>query len=291
MMLRVNVHQTESETSPAHSGTYVPPYKDNSPERQYAIPERLCDLNVDGAQDTSGVSLTNNGYSDSIPLPHQGLHHPVLSEGSQEVCVGNSAEDQEENIERDEGPREERLEVGAPAASDGLVPGVEYTHLHQMQVPYSTDSPAQENSCAPNMIATAAGMRSYESPGLLHPHSPPGGFIGVSAPGTQPQNVYGSSPPEPGQYLDHSPQMNGMTLGPYGPGSRGPMTGGQAGPSEVPTGPVSPYNPGKACVYLCNRELWVKFHANTCEMIITKQGRYVYGICTEIITILRSKDI
>ena len=28
-----------------------------------------------------------------------------------------------------------------------------------------------------------------------------------------------------------------------------------------------------ACVYLCNRELWVKFYQHTTEMIITKQGR------------------
>lgn len=30
---------------------------------------------------------------------------------------------------------------------------------------------------------------------------------------------------------------------------------------------------GKACIYLCNRELWLKFHTHTTEMIITKQGR------------------
>lgn len=29
----------------------------------------------------------------------------------------------------------------------------------------------------------------------------------------------------------------------------------------------------QVCVYLCNRELWLKFHQHTTEMIITKQGR------------------
>jgi len=29
----------------------------------------------------------------------------------------------------------------------------------------------------------------------------------------------------------------------------------------------------KAAVFLCNRELWSKFHAHTTEMIVTKQGR------------------
>lgn len=33
--------------------------------------------------------------------------------------------------------------------------------------------------------------------------------------------------------------------------------------------------PRQVCVYLCNRELWLKFHQHTTEMIITKQGRYV----------------
>jgi hypothetical protein len=31
----------------------------------------------------------------------------------------------------------------------------------------------------------------------------------------------------------------------------------------------------QVCVYLCNRELWVKFHQHMTEMIITKQGRLV----------------
>lgn len=35
--------------------------------------------------------------------------------------------------------------------------------------------------------------------------------------------------------------------------------------------PSSSFSP---CIYLCNRDLWVKFHQHTTEMIITKQGRY-----------------
>lgn len=35
----------------------------------------------------------------------------------------------------------------------------------------------------------------------------------------------------------------------------------------------TPNNSTKACVFLCNRDLWSKFHTHTCEMIITKQGR------------------
>ena len=35
-----------------------------------------------------------------------------------------------------------------------------------------------------------------------------------------------------------------------------------------------PAESGRACVFLCNREMWIKFHEHTTEMIITKQGRY-----------------
>ena len=37
--------------------------------------------------------------------------------------------------------------------------------------------------------------------------------------------------------------------------------------------PTGMFNTGSVCVYLCNRDLWAKFHTHTCEMIITKQGR------------------
>ncbi|XP_064596714.1 T-box brain protein 1-like [Liolophura sinensis] len=36
------------------------------------------------------------------------------------------------------------------------------------------------------------------------------------------------------------------------------------------------YQNSGACVFLCNRQLWVKFHAHTTEMIITKQGRRMF---------------
>ncbi|XP_061181112.1 uncharacterized protein LOC133189726 [Saccostrea echinata] len=37
--------------------------------------------------------------------------------------------------------------------------------------------------------------------------------------------------------------------------------------------PSNSFNP---CIYLCNRELWIKFHQHTTEMIITKQGRRMF---------------
>ena len=49
-----------------------------------------------------------------------------------------------------------------------------------------------------------------------------------------------------------------------------PDGGMSAGPNMLP-----PPHACKAAVYLCNRELWTKFHQHQTEMIITKQGRYV----------------
>ena len=62
------------------------------------------------------------------------------------------------------------------------------------------------------------------------------------------------------------------------------MTGGQhhvSGMSLSPTESTlvtsntnySSSQMSKASVYLCNRDLWTRFHAHTTEMIITKQGR------------------
>nr|BAP47448.1 T-brain transcription factor [Prionocidaris baculosa] len=42
------------------------------------------------------------------------------------------------------------------------------------------------------------------------------------------------------------------------------------------TGQPDGAGPGKAAVYLCNRELWRKFHHFKTEMIITKQGRRMF---------------
>ncbi|XP_053381750.1 T-box transcription factor T-like [Mercenaria mercenaria] len=57
---------------------------------------------------------------------------------------------------------------------------------------------------------------------------------------------------------------------------------GHSPPGLMPLGCVQPnpaagfYPHGSICVYLCNRDLWAKFHQHTCEMIITKQGRRMF---------------
>ncbi|XP_052761708.1 eomesodermin homolog [Mya arenaria] len=57
---------------------------------------------------------------------------------------------------------------------------------------------------------------------------------------------------------------------------------GHSPPGLMPMGCVQPgpgagfYPHNSVCVYLCNRDLWSKFHQHTCEMIITKQGRRMF---------------
>ena len=103
---------------------------------------------------------------------------------------------------------------------------------------------------------------------------------------------YGSSPHGSGQggaqeYADGSCQRNPFPYHfpveikqevPYYP----PTPNGVAARlgTGVPTAETWGYGPNiegqhlsKACVFLCNRELWSKFHAHETEMIVTKQGR------------------
>jgi hypothetical protein len=53
------------------------------------------------------------------------------------------------------------------------------------------------------------------------------------------------------------------------PGAHQPLCYGAYGPQE----PIHSLASGKAGVFLCNRELWSKFHTHITEMIVTKQGR------------------
>ena len=60
----------------------------------------------------------------------------------------------------------------------------------------------------------------------------------------------------------------------YGPSSAydGPPAASHGGSPLYGSGERSAGS-GRACVFLCNRDMWVKFHEHTTEMIITKQGR------------------
>ena len=81
-------------------------------------------------------------------------------------------------------------------------------------------------------------------------------------------------------------QSHAYPVAMYGPEfhmGHGYYHGGQISPAlgHSPPGVMGMGGPGghgfyphnSVCVYLCNRDLWSKFHQHTCEMIITKQGR------------------
>ena len=97
------------------------------------------------------------------------------------------------------------------------------------------------------------------------------------------KSVYGNNVSYPTPFHRQSPayQMysDAFNVGPmYYHGQMSPAIGHSA-PGLMPLGCVPPnpatsfYPHGSICVYLCNRDLWAKFHQHTCEMIITKQGR------------------
>ena len=84
-----------------------------------------------------------------------------------------------------------------------------------------------------------------------------------------PEGVVGGYPEPAHPYSGSHHSMGAM--GVYGGGQPEPqVTIGGLSPTAVAQ---FPSRPGKACVYLCNRDLWLRFHSHTCEMIITKQGR------------------
>ena len=100
------------------------------------------------------------------------------------------------------------------------------------------------------------------------------GQYGTSPYGTAPtgQNVYSSHM----QYPTATPTIASSGTVPYSassPTSHGEMMPGGPGNTAHSQPQQNGSSPAPACVYLCNRELWVKFYQHTTEMIITKQGR------------------
>ena len=123
--------------------------------------------------------------------------------------------------------------------------------------------------------------------------------------GYHPQHVYpgqyGTAPygaAHPNMYAGHMQYPAGTLTSPVGtdpyssvatsPTSQGRMMPGVPGSTVLPQSQQEQQNGGNsgtgggggspACVFLCNRSLWVKFYQHTTEMIITKQGRSVTQI-------------
>ena len=56
-------------------------------------------------------------------------------------------------------------------------------------------------------------------------------------------------------------------------GQQMPLNNGSCMSPQGQENGQSRFQPNKACIHLCNSELWSRFHQHTTEMIITKQGR------------------
>ncbi|XP_014663746.1 PREDICTED: eomesodermin homolog isoform X2 [Priapulus caudatus] len=123
------------------------------------------------------------------------------------------------------------------------------------------------------------------SPGYFYPYQevkPEPGQLVYKQYGDSGQSVYNG----PSQYTPSEQES------PYGPsvgvvagggGGGGIGGGGEGGGGFSLPGQSSgrmthamQTQPGKVCVQLVNRELWLKFHEHTTEMIITKQGRRMF---------------
>lgn len=101
--------------------------------------------------------------------------------------------------------------------------------------------------------------------------------------GEYPKPLYGNNAAYPAPFHRQNPayQMYSDAFNASQMYYRGHMSPaiGHSPPGLMPIGCVRPnsasgfYPHGSICVYLCNRDLWAKFHQHTCEMIITKQGR------------------
>ncbi|KAH3897206.1 T-box transcription factor T-like [Dreissena polymorpha] len=82
--------------------------------------------------------------------------------------------------------------------------------------------------------------------------------------------------------IEHDRNADGMSVerrheAPYGY----PLVSEKASPHQWVYGGPPPLvlpGPSKAAVFLCNRELWTRFHQYTTEMIVTKQGRRMFPI-------------
>ncbi|XP_041362119.1 T-box brain protein 1-like [Gigantopelta aegis] len=92
-------------------------------------------------------------------------------------------------------------------------------------------------------------------------------------------------PPYQRQSVGSVPSTYPIYQPPYRPTEAEPYYQRESGsPHSTPalTLATTPYHAAqeslhkKVCVHLCNREMWIKFHSHTTEMIITKQGRRMF---------------
>ena len=149
-----------------------------------------------------------------------------------------------------------------------------YTALQQAQV-----RPGQADCYYPLQPVATRDHQPYQTSAEGHR-----GYAQQCAGGDFPTHAYGHARFSHAADSDHrmsagfnkpSPQMNGVYPHPStGKPYLYPESGDVDGQDVAASGGGGMFpRPGKVCIYLCNRNLWARFHMHTTEMIITKQGR------------------
>lgn len=211
---------------------------------------------TDTFQDCSGynsVQTTFKGYDCSYSNPDSGNVDPeygVYETLGDDNTVGtNSGETEEEDVCRND--------FNACRKNTGTIQAQNHLLDYPACRKFSVSSQATQYGSIPNF---GTGNGDYK----------PTFVNGATYPGT----FHRQSP----AYQMYSDAFNVGQM--YYHGQMSPAIG-HSPPGLMSFGCVQPspatgfYPHGSICVYLCNRDLWAKFHQHTCEMIITKQGRYV----------------
>ncbi|XP_060085944.1 T-box protein H15-like [Ylistrum balloti] len=226
---------------------------------------------------TPGIANGIKSYYYGYPyLGNDSQKHPcrvlLETDSPPEINPRDAVEEDTQDTSENSSPRSHQL--SSPHKSIASTDGSNYVclqpaDLNSMQGNFQHPFPVQYQNYSGEtsgqmLPVNAEHMQQY----LNYQH----GYEDVVAmPGHQYPRGYGGSPPSHKQPIAHTPSH--LINSPHG-----------MAPGSQPEEDLSPqarclYQPAdeeKACVYLCNRDLWSKFHAHTTEMIITKQGRRMF---------------
>ncbi|XP_033640883.1 T-box protein 1-like [Asterias rubens] len=133
-------------------------------------------------------------------------------------------------------------------------------HQHQQQIPIPSSSDPSPT--------TTGTQRYHPSPTSSSP------VIAISTT-TDPINALNEDHDNEPDLIELVPASAPSCLKDFSPGTEAPNRL-EEDQIPVPSPPSSQPEIGKASVFLCNSDLWRKFHEHRTEMIITKQGRRMF---------------
>ncbi|XP_033727033.1 eomesodermin-like [Pecten maximus] len=268
MTENINYQQSYEENRRRNTTTTV-----YSPQNENRDSRSTGEILEQQGQYASGIKPYYYGY----PYMSSESHHPSRSllhtDSSPEINSRDEIEEDTQSTSANSSPRSRQM---SPRNSIEAVSGPSYACLQPASISsmqgffqhpfqgqyqeYSGDSSAQPVPAEQIQQYSNYQYGYGEAEAMSHPSHPyPRGYNG--SPPSHPHPIAHT----PCNFIALSP---GMTMAP----------GGQTGESLSPQAQSRYQSPDgqEACVNLCNRDLWAKFHAHTTEMIITKQGRRMF---------------